>query len=338
MSDKSMDITRATPTTAHVTTEANDRRSDRRSFESLSFEGNNIRTVIQDGEPWLAGADVCKALGIANPTRGLAALDEDEKMTLHLMKGHCASQRGGARSLTFVNEPGAWRLTMRSDKPKARAFTRWLAHEVIPAIRRTGHYMISGAKNAEAAACIWDTTIGTDGVHVLRELVTKKVRVLPTGVQRSARLTLWNSLHARFNVARAELIPAEKMDSAANFLAAYVYEGAVEDKPTHTMEPVVFTVPRQIGRPESSGAPRNDITLQKIFSELLNWGDANLPRGEVQDSFCNAVQTAANLQVSCWTEIDEALLRLTQARGYVEDGIRFLNRWQGRGGRIGNVG
>lgn len=79
---------------------------------------------------------------------------------------------------------------------------------------------------------IWDTTIGTDGAHVLGELVTKKVKHLPKHLQNSVRMTLWSRLHTRFNVPRAELIPARQMDSAANFLAAYVYEGSVEDKRT----------------------------------------------------------------------------------------------------------
>lgn len=79
---------------------------------------------------------------------------------------------------------------------------------------------------------IWDTTIGTDGAHVLGELLTKKVKHLPKHLQHSAKMTLYSRLHARFNVPRAELIPASQMDSAANFIAAYVYEGSVEDKQT----------------------------------------------------------------------------------------------------------
>ena len=316
----------------------NDRYPERRSFESLMFEGSTIRTVIQDGEVWLAGADVCRALGIVNPTRGLSGLDADEKMTLHLAKGHCAGQRGGARSLTYINEPGVYRLTMRSDKPKAKAFTRWLAHEVLPAIRRTGHYMIPSAKDAETAAAIWDTTIGMDGAHVLGELVNKKVRGIPKALQHSARMTLWSRLHTRFNVARAELIPADQMDAAANFLAAYVHEGVVEDKANHRMKPVVFTMPHQYGQPDGVGMPRTRKAMEKILFELQDWGHENLPAREVRESFTEALRQVLKLETTCWTEIDESLVRLSGASHGIQVAMEFLNRWQDRGGRIGNVG
>lgn len=98
-----------------------------------------IRTINQNGEPWFVAADVCRALEIANPTMALERLDEDEKMTLSLTEGH-SGQRGGAQFLSAVNEPGLYSLVLGSRKPEAKAFKRWITHEVIPAIRKHGMY------------------------------------------------------------------------------------------------------------------------------------------------------------------------------------------------------
>lgn len=68
-------------------------------------------------------------------------------------------------------------------------------------------------------------TIGTNGFNVLHDLIAKKAKVLPIGIQRQAKHRMWGMLHTRFNVPRAELIPANDMDSACNFVAAYAIEG-----------------------------------------------------------------------------------------------------------------
>ncbi|WIX32501.1 antA/AntB antirepressor family protein [Salinicola sp. JS01] len=77
----------------------------------------------------------------------------------------------------------------------------------------------------EVAHRIADETIGTDGLKVLRELIGKKVRVLPTSARSSAQHRLWNLLHTRFNVPKAEMIAANDMDAAANFVGQWAIEG-----------------------------------------------------------------------------------------------------------------
>jgi prophage antirepressor-like protein len=107
----------------------------------FSFKGLAVRTVSKDGEPWFVAADVCKALEIKNTTRANAPLDQDEK-GLYLMK-----TLGGAQNLSVVNEFGLHRLILRSDKAKAKEFQRWVIHDVLPTIRKTGRY-----ENNEQAA------------------------------------------------------------------------------------------------------------------------------------------------------------------------------------------
>jgi prophage antirepressor-like protein len=94
-----------------------------------------VRTwTDENGDPWFVAADVCAALGVGNPRDALARLDEDEKGVVS------TDTPGGVQTVNTVNEPGLYRLVFTSRKPVAERFKRWLAHEVLPAIRRTGRY------------------------------------------------------------------------------------------------------------------------------------------------------------------------------------------------------
>lgn len=104
-------------------------------FSSAEF--GSIRAISRDGEPWFVAKDVCTALGVANSRDALARLDDDEKGV------GLTDTLGGAQEMTIVNEPGLYTLVLSSRKPEARAFKRWITHEVIPAIRRTGGYMVA---------------------------------------------------------------------------------------------------------------------------------------------------------------------------------------------------
>lgn len=109
-----------------------------RIFENPSF--GQIRTQMKNGEPWFAAPDVCKALEINNSRMAADRLDPDEKMTVSLTDSHF-EQRGGAQKMTLVNEPGLYSLVLGSRKPEAKEFKRWITHEVIPTIRKTGGYV-----------------------------------------------------------------------------------------------------------------------------------------------------------------------------------------------------
>ena len=115
-------------------------RVEKNGFELFtSPEFGQIRTVTIDDNPWFVAIDACRALGIANVTDALKRLDDDEKMTLDSTEGHSGS-RGGAQSINIVNEPGLYSLILGSRKPEAKAFRRWITHDVIPALRKHGVY------------------------------------------------------------------------------------------------------------------------------------------------------------------------------------------------------
>lgn len=102
-------------------------------FENEAF--GKVRTLNLNGEPWFVAADVCKALELGNPSMTVERLDDDEKgiSTIDTL--------GGKQRMAIINEPGLYSLVITSRKPEAKAFKRWITHEVIPAIRKHGVYI-----------------------------------------------------------------------------------------------------------------------------------------------------------------------------------------------------
>ena len=94
-----------------------------------------VRAVTLEGEPWFVAADVCRALGLGNSRQTLSYLDDDEKGVI------TSDTLGGKQEMSTINEPGLYSLILRSRKPEAKAFKRWIIHEVIPEIRKTGGYI-----------------------------------------------------------------------------------------------------------------------------------------------------------------------------------------------------
>lgn len=103
-------------------------------FENKDF--GKVRTVTIDGAPCFVAADVCRALDIANSRDAVNRLDDDEKNTVVLTDGN-----RGNPNVTVVTESGLYSLVLGSRKPEAKQFKRWITHEVIPTIRKTGGYV-----------------------------------------------------------------------------------------------------------------------------------------------------------------------------------------------------
>lgn len=93
-----------------------------------------VRVVVVDGEPWFVLADLCKVLDIANVGNAAARVDEAAIRQTDIRSG------GQMRAMTIVSEAGMYEVVIRSDKPDAVTFRRWITAEVLPSIRRTGQY------------------------------------------------------------------------------------------------------------------------------------------------------------------------------------------------------
>ena len=102
-------------------------------FENKEF--GKIRVVEHSGAPWFVGKDVCDCLEIGNSRDAAASLDDDEKGVALI------DTPGGKQEMSIISEPGLYSLVLRSRKPEAKAFKRWIVHEVLPAIRKHGGYL-----------------------------------------------------------------------------------------------------------------------------------------------------------------------------------------------------
>lgn len=98
-----------------------------------------VRVSDRNGSPWFVAADVCKALALKNPTKAVQQLDEDEFSALTFSYTGKSGRRLTNR-LNIISESGLYALVIRSNKPEAREFRKWITSEVLPAIRRTGRY------------------------------------------------------------------------------------------------------------------------------------------------------------------------------------------------------
>jgi anti-repressor protein len=106
------------------------------NLQIFNYEKNQVRITVIDNQPWWVAKDVCDILEVGNPSQALSRLEEDEKSTLILNDG-----TPGNPNTSIVNEPGLYSLILGSRKPEAKAFKRWVTHEVIPSIRKHGAYM-----------------------------------------------------------------------------------------------------------------------------------------------------------------------------------------------------
>lgn len=104
-------------------------------LQVFSYEGNEVRTVLRDGEPWWVLKDICAVLDIANSRDAAARLDEDEKDDVGI-----TDAIGRQQNTTVISESGLYNVILLSRKPEAKKFKRWVTHEVLPSIRKTGLY------------------------------------------------------------------------------------------------------------------------------------------------------------------------------------------------------
>ncbi|AXM88479.1 MULTISPECIES: phage antirepressor Ant [unclassified Anoxybacillus] len=102
----------------------------------FTYSGNQVRTIIKNDAVWFVAKDVCEILDIADARKAVQRLDEDERSLIPVI-----DSLGRKQETFIVNEPGLYALILGSRKQEARQFKRWITHEVIPTIRKTGGYV-----------------------------------------------------------------------------------------------------------------------------------------------------------------------------------------------------
>lgn len=123
----------------------------------FTYTEHDVRTLVVDDEPWFVARDVCDVLEIAQTASSLRLLDDDERGV------HSVHTPGGEQQMATVNEAGLYSLILRSRKPEAKQFKRWVTHDVLPQIRKTGSY------NAPTAISFEEMTAQV--IHGLQERI-----------------------------------------------------------------------------------------------------------------------------------------------------------------------
>ena len=105
-------------------------------LQIFSYNDNEVRTIEKENGLWWVLKDVCEVLGLGSPHKVAERLDEDERNQIPLM-----DSLGRNQDTAIINEAGLYNVILRSDKPEAKEFKRWVTHEVLPSIRKHGAYM-----------------------------------------------------------------------------------------------------------------------------------------------------------------------------------------------------
>lgn len=111
-------------------------------IQIFNYQNREVRTVELNGEPWFVLKDVCEVLGIGTPAKVAERLDEDEKGMSQI------HTPGGLQNVSIITESGLYNVILRSDKPEAKPFRKWVTGTVLPSIRRHGAYMTPEALQA----------------------------------------------------------------------------------------------------------------------------------------------------------------------------------------------
>lgn len=143
------------------------------TMQTFNYDNNQVRTVMQDGEPWFVLKDVCNVLGIANDRNVAARLDNDERGVYQM------DTLGGTQKMNIINEWGLYNIILRSDKPQTKPFRRWVTHEVLPAIRKSGSYTDTENKFAKYCPVSFERAKATMLVQQRNRLAGRSLREMP---------------------------------------------------------------------------------------------------------------------------------------------------------------
>lgn len=191
------------------------------SVSPFNFGTHAVRVVMRDSQPWFSAADVCLALGVKNYRDSTAHLDEDERGVVSTdtpASNQYGPIAGQFENMLVVNESGLYALVLRSRKPEARKFAKWVTSEVLPAIRKTGSYELPNLYRQGKT-----DKLSAEQQQALRQLLEENVKRLPHAAQAGAMIKGWSKLKSHFGVGYRD-IPAERYPEAVNLLTRHLSE------------------------------------------------------------------------------------------------------------------
>ena len=173
-------------------------------FQNEKF--GKIRTLTLDGEPWFVAADVCKSLELGNPSMTVERLDADEKGISSI------DTLGGKQRVAIINEPGLYSVILCSRKPEAKAFKRWITHEVIPSIRKHRAYISPNAEAVQVTPTIEQyiasariiSTCRADRLRMVIGLLDKAGISMPIDIPTNSKVERVNTAELQTNIRRVK--------------------------------------------------------------------------------------------------------------------------------------
>ncbi|MGA4442615.1 BRO-N domain-containing protein [Ectopseudomonas hydrolytica] len=155
----------------------------------------DVRAILINGEPWFVAGDVAQALGYPEAAKMTRILDDDEK-GLHIVE-----TLGGAQEMLVINESGLYSAILRSRKPEAKAFKKWVTAEVLPAIRKHGMYLHAPAMRPALTKEQW-------------RQIDMKIHMMTASwaFGNHSKNWIYNHMRVVFQVARFEDVPADQFD------------------------------------------------------------------------------------------------------------------------------
>lgn len=163
----------------------------------------DVRAILIDGEPWFVAADVAEAIAYRAAHNMVRILDDDEKGT------HIVSTPSGSQEMLVINESGLYSAILRSRKPEAKAFKKWVTAEVLPAIRKYGMYLHAPAMRPAMSNEHW-------------QQIYRKVDQLSGGwaLSKDSKNWIFNHMRVVFSVPRFDDIPDDQFNTVMQLLAA----------------------------------------------------------------------------------------------------------------------
>jgi prophage antirepressor-like protein len=205
---------------------------------SFSFHGHEVKVVAHGDEYWFLAEDVCQILALANRSQALSRLDDDEKGTIII----------NDKPVLIVSEPGLYALTMRSRKDETKAFRRWVTHDVLPALRKTGRYEVAqqplsaldALEQMVTALRLQETRLNAlEGGHVQleqrfddqpisahadkRNHIYNLVHELGSALGGTYHVGLtWRRFKAYFNLSKYDALPVKRYPEAVELLTEWI--------------------------------------------------------------------------------------------------------------------
>ena len=240
------------------------------ALQVFSYNGNNVRTVERNGDIWFVAKDVCDVLDIQNTTQAIQNLDNDERAMFYI---------GRQGEANIISESGVYALVLRSNKPEAKNFSRWVRKEVLPTIRRTGAYFANGEQPALPSGVL-------DGARLIFEVAGIKDNQLSLALDKVYKSYTGKSALDTGEVdliapSKSQLLTPTQIGSAFGLNARRVNEilagAGLQHKINGMWEPLEpgmkFAVMVDAGKKHSNGTPirqlKWDSSICETFRNLI---------------------------------------------------------------------